>query len=187
MRPELLAHLKPELAIQLDRFVEANGQIEEGILRGSNGTWWSIFAGVPCFLTGGLRPDLSEFEKKHRLASPPGTKGPARDAEQAKTTVTFSDKWRRFKTYGLEVEHQTFLRGWYCKKLGLADETALRNFYRGKQSILEVGPGSGFNSRFMAENSPGAWPNFYFHATTAYNILRHNGVELGKGDYIGTP
>jgi len=32
-----------------------------------------------------------------------------------------------------------------------------------------------------------AWPNFYFHATTAYNILRHNGVELGKGDFIGTP
>jgi uncharacterized protein len=32
-----------------------------------------------------------------------------------------------------------------------------------------------------------AWPNFYFHVTTAYNILRHNGVELGKRDYIGTP
>ncbi|MGH8642220.1 MAG: DUF1993 domain-containing protein [Burkholderiales bacterium] len=32
-----------------------------------------------------------------------------------------------------------------------------------------------------------ALPNFYFHATTAYNILRHNGVELGKRDYIGTP
>ena len=32
-----------------------------------------------------------------------------------------------------------------------------------------------------------AWPNFYFHATTAYDILRHNGVELGKRDFIGTP
>jgi hypothetical protein len=32
-----------------------------------------------------------------------------------------------------------------------------------------------------------ALPNFYFHVTTAYNILRHNGVELGKRDYIGTP
>lgn len=28
-------------------------------------------------------------------------------------------------------------------------------------------------------------PQFYFHLTTAYNILRHNGVELGKGDYMG--
>ncbi|HEX9687222.1 MAG TPA: DUF1993 domain-containing protein [Burkholderiales bacterium] len=32
-----------------------------------------------------------------------------------------------------------------------------------------------------------ALPNFYFHVTTAYNILRHNGVEIGKRDYIGTP
>jgi hypothetical protein len=32
-----------------------------------------------------------------------------------------------------------------------------------------------------------AHPNFYFHVVTAYAILRHNGVELGKRDYIGTP
>ena len=32
-----------------------------------------------------------------------------------------------------------------------------------------------------------AIPNFYFHMTTAYNILRHNGVVLGKRDFIGTP
>ena len=30
-----------------------------------------------------------------------------------------------------------------------------------------------------------ALPNFYFHVTTAYAILRHNGVELGKREYIG--
>jgi uncharacterized protein len=30
-------------------------------------------------------------------------------------------------------------------------------------------------------------PNVYFHATTAYNILRHNGVELGKLDFLGKP
>ncbi len=28
-------------------------------------------------------------------------------------------------------------------------------------------------------------PNFYFHVTTAYSILRKNGVDLGKADYIG--
>jgi hypothetical protein len=32
-----------------------------------------------------------------------------------------------------------------------------------------------------------ACPNFYFHVTTAYNILRANGVELGKRDFIGNP
>jgi uncharacterized protein len=30
-----------------------------------------------------------------------------------------------------------------------------------------------------------ALPNFFFHATTAYNLLRHNGVELGKADFLG--
>lgn len=28
-------------------------------------------------------------------------------------------------------------------------------------------------------------PNFYFHLSTAYDILRHNGVEIGKRDYLG--
>lgn len=30
-------------------------------------------------------------------------------------------------------------------------------------------------------------PNVYFHVTTAYNILRHNGVEIGKIDFLGKP
>ena len=32
-----------------------------------------------------------------------------------------------------------------------------------------------------------AIPNFYFHISTAYGILRHNGVEIGKQDYLGPP
>jgi hypothetical protein len=31
-----------------------------------------------------------------------------------------------------------------------------------------------------------AMPNFYFHATTAYDILRHNGIEIGKKDFVGS-
>jgi hypothetical protein len=31
-----------------------------------------------------------------------------------------------------------------------------------------------------------AKPNFFFHITTAYAILRHNGVEVGKRDFLGT-
>lgn len=30
-------------------------------------------------------------------------------------------------------------------------------------------------------------PNFFFHSVTAYDILRHNGVELGKQDFLGKP
>jgi uncharacterized protein len=32
-----------------------------------------------------------------------------------------------------------------------------------------------------------AWPNFYFHLTIAYALLRQAGVELGKKDFIGNP
>ncbi len=32
-----------------------------------------------------------------------------------------------------------------------------------------------------------AVPNFYFHVATAYNILRHNGVDIGKRDFLGNP
>jgi hypothetical protein len=32
-----------------------------------------------------------------------------------------------------------------------------------------------------------ALPNFYFHATTAYDIVRQCGVEVGKRDFMGTP
>ena len=31
-----------------------------------------------------------------------------------------------------------------------------------------------------------AYPHFYFHIVTAFDILRHNGVDVGKRDYIGT-
>jgi len=41
-------------------------------------------------------------------------------------------------------------------------------------------------ARSFAHRSPVAIPNFFFHATTAYAILRHNGVHLGKMDFIGT-
>jgi hypothetical protein len=32
-----------------------------------------------------------------------------------------------------------------------------------------------------------ALPNLFFHITTAYDILRHNGLEIGKIDYLGAP
>jgi hypothetical protein len=40
---------------------------------------------------------------------------------------------------------------------------------------------------FTAENylQQFAVPNLYFHCATAYDLLRHNGVELGKADFLG--
>ncbi len=48
---------------------------------------------------------------------------------------------------------------------------------------LPVAPGMAIRGDDYATEM--ALPNFYFHASTAYNILRHNGVELGKKDFLG--
>lgn len=137
---------------------ESNGEeVLEGVLVDEGEYWYPIIRGVPCFLRGALRPDLHSFAEKHSLLPVNDDLALRRDAaiEQKRTNVTFSDKWTKFKRYGLEPSHQTFLFDWYCKKLGLTDEAELRRFYSGYQSILEVGPGSGFNSRFMAESTEG--------------------------------
>ena len=44
----------------------------------------------------------------------------------------------------------------------------------------------GADKTFTGADYLGLWafPNFFFHVTTAYNILRHNGLEIGKGDYL---
>ena len=47
--------------------------------------------------------------------------------------------------------------------------------FPGSRSIFE---GAGYLTSF-------ALPNFYFHVTTAYAILRHAGVALGKRDFLG--
>jgi uncharacterized protein len=52
-----------------------------------------------------------------------------------------------------------------------------------REIILTVG-GQEMNFKGMPYLLGFALPNFYFHLVTAYNILRHNGVEIGKRDYM---
>jgi SAM-dependent methyltransferase len=140
--------------LALSVFAREGDQIIEGALTAPDGRWIPIIEGVPSFLTGVLQRDLSDFARKHGL---PIQATQARDAaaEQALTNETFSDKWTRFKNYGLEPQHQEFLYGWYCKKFGLKDVDALKAFHAKRRRILECGPGSGFNSRFMAQQTAG--------------------------------
>lgn len=58
------------------------------------------------------------------------------------------------------------------------------NALAGKQVIFRMGK---MELPFTAENFVHSFslPNFYFHATTAYDILRAQGVPLGKLDYLG--
>lgn len=54
----------------------------------------------------------------------------------------------------------------------------------GKEIVVKVG-GKDTPYKGMQFLLARAIPNFYFHVTTAYDILRHNGVEIGKKDYLG--
>ncbi len=141
--------------LRLAVFERDGDHVEDGALLGPDGAWYPIVGGVPCFLTGSLRPDLADFCARHGL-SPRADDLTSPEAEtQARTNVTFSDKWRRFKTYGMESAHEDFLFGWYVRKLGLTARAELPGFYAERRRILEVGPGSGFNTRFIARHCGG--------------------------------
>lgn len=155
MKNEVIHFLFNRNEIVVDAFEKDINEIILGVILESE-CWYPIIAGVPCFLRGELRPDFTWFEEKYHLPklNEQNVKQ-AHTTEQALTNITFSDKWRRFKNYGLEPQHQDFLFDWYCKKLGMVNIENLKDFYQSKQMILEVGPGSGFNTRFMAENCNG--------------------------------
>ncbi|MFK8184268.1 MAG: DUF1993 family protein [Phormidesmis sp.] len=56
-----------------------------------------------------------------------------------------------------------------------------------KEITLPVGKGKTMTFKGWTYLSFFVLPNVYFHVTTAYDILRHNGVEVGKRDYLGQP
>ncbi|WP_143271544.1 class I SAM-dependent methyltransferase [Bradyrhizobium mercantei] len=159
MLPKFVSLYRPADAAQIlnvESFTTDGGHIVEGALRTADpDVWYPIVQGVPSFLSGPMQLDLPEFRARHNLPVRKNGKVRSDATEQAKTNATFSDKWRRFRQYGLQPEHGQFLFSWYCKKLGVPDIDALKRFYAQKKRVLEVGPGSGFNTRFIAQNCPG--------------------------------
>ena len=55
----------------------------------------------------------------------------------------------------------------------------------GKDVTFPIGPQNTMTLKGAQDVIACALPNFYFHATTAYDILRHAGVEIGKRDFLG--
>jgi uncharacterized protein len=54
-----------------------------------------------------------------------------------------------------------------------------------KEVSFPVGPDNTMTLKGQQFLTGFAFPNFYFHAATAHGILRHNGVEIGKRDFLG--
>ena len=55
----------------------------------------------------------------------------------------------------------------------------------GRDVTFPIGPDKTMTLKGQQFLSHFVLPNFYFHAATAYDILRHNGVEIGKRDFLG--
>jgi hypothetical protein len=121
-----------------------------------------------------LYPDMFALAKQVQIAADAAKKGTAylagveapkfEDTEQTfaeliervKRTIAFVNGFKPEQIDGTEEKEVSIPRG----------DTMLT--YRGQDYLL---------NRVL--------PNFFFHLTTAYDILRHNGVELGKRDYLG--
>jgi len=54
-----------------------------------------------------------------------------------------------------------------------------------KDVTFPIGAGRTMTLKGQQFLSAFSFPNFYFHAVTAHGILRHNGVEIGKRDFLG--
>jgi uncharacterized protein len=72
------------------------------------------------------------------------------------------------------------------KTTAFVESHSVDAFLAAAERTIEMKVGSGtVNLTASQYLSRFALPNFYFHITTAYDILRHNGVVLGKRDYLG--
>jgi hypothetical protein len=54
-----------------------------------------------------------------------------------------------------------------------------------KEVTFPIGPSNTMTLPGQTYVNRSVFPNFFFHAATAHGILRHNGVEIGKRDFLG--
>jgi uncharacterized protein len=125
-------------------------------------------------LTARLFPDMFTLTRQVQVVSDTAKGGAARLAgveapKFADTEASFADlKARIEKTAG-------FLKSLQSGAFGSGDRAIEVKF---PQRTLLFPSGWNYLLSFV-------FPNVYFHSATAYDILRHNGVKLGKGDYLG--
>ena len=88
-----------------------------------------------------------------------------------------------------EDKEQTFdeLRALIAKTLAFVDSFDAARFDGSAQREIVLRPGTPKEKHLSGENYLLNYglPQFFFHVTTAYALLRHNGVEIGKRDYMG--
>jgi hypothetical protein len=71
--------------------------------------------------------------------------------------------------------------------LAFIDSLTPTQFENSENREIITRPGTDKERKFTGQSYLISYglPQFFFHVTTAYAILRHNGIEIGKGDYMG--
>jgi len=121
-----------------------------------------------------LAPDMFPLSRQVQIATD-GAKGCA--ARLAGIEVpSYEDNEATFPELQARIKKTiTFLKSVSAKQIDGSEERKVSLKLRGKDIYFL---GQSYLLAFVL-------PNFYFHITTAYAILRHNGLEIGKPDYIG--
>ena len=121
-----------------------------------------------------LFPDMLSLERQVRIACGHALRGTARLTGAEPAAVSG------------DATSLEDLKGWIAETLEIINgiDAALMDGMDDREITFPVGDrtqtlkGSDYLLHF-------SMPNFYFHVTTAYAILRHNGVVIGKGDFMG--
>ena len=126
------------------------------------------------FVTARLYPDMLPFARQVQIATDfaRGTSARLGGSEPP----AFEDNEKTFAELIARVERTLdFVRTCTAAQIDGSEAREIVRPVRGEPKKF-----TGINFLFQY-----ALPNFYFHTTTAYAILRSNGVEVGKGDFIG--
>ncbi len=120
-----------------------------------------------------LYPDMLPFNRQIHLCTD-FAKGPvARLAGQEPTS--FADVEASFADLIARVANSlAIVEGFSAGQIDGSEDKDVTLIRRGEASVVK-------GRAYLLEQ---AMPNFYFHLTTAFAILRHNGVEIGKKDFL---
>jgi hypothetical protein len=122
-----------------------------------------------------LFPDMFPFVRQIQIAADIARRGTARLAEVEVTAV--ADDETNFAELITRLQDTiAFLKTLTPEQIDGTEDKTIELPVRGETLTLD---GQSFVLYFVL-------PNFYFHITTAYDILRHCGVEIGKRDYLGS-
>jgi hypothetical protein len=122
-----------------------------------------------------LYPDMLPLSKQIQLACDFAAKGCARLTHSEVPTTPDTEK--TFEELRQRLSKTSdYLKAFKPAQFEGADA---------KEVTFPAGPERTMTLKGQQFLSHMAFPNFYFHAATAHDILRHNGVEIGKRDFLG--